>query len=118
MPCCWPRAWSWWAYPWTRSRAAAPRPRPRGPPVDMAAGQAAGAGKAAARQAVEADLAEVEAVLAELATLRDQAAKAKVPEAVLADVEGAATAVREGMREGEGRLEQGDLLAAQALAAE
>ncbi|HXB54596.1 MAG TPA: hypothetical protein VN461_07425 [Vicinamibacteria bacterium] len=83
-----------------------------------AAGQAAIAGKAAARQAVEADRAEVDAVLAELASLREQATKAKVPDAVLAEVEGAAAAVNEGMREAETRLQQGDLLAAQALAAE
>jgi hypothetical protein len=82
------------------------------------AGQAAVAGKAAARQAVDADRAEVDAVLAELAALREQAAKARVPEAVFADVEGAAAAVREGLREVESRREQGDLLAAQALAAE
>jgi hypothetical protein len=83
-----------------------------------AAGQAAVAGKLAARQAVGADRSEVDAVLAELASLRERAARAKVPEAVLAEVEGAAVAVREGMREVESRLEKGDLLAAQGLAAE
>jgi hypothetical protein len=83
-----------------------------------AAGQAAVAGKAAARQTVEADRAEVDAVLAELASLRGQAAKARVPEATFAEVEGAAAAVREGLKEVESRLEQGDLLAARALAAE
>jgi hypothetical protein len=83
-----------------------------------AAGQAAVAGKAAARQAVEADRSEAGGVLTELASLREQAARAKVPEAVFAEVDGAAAAVREGMREVESRLEQGDLLAAQGLAAE
>jgi hypothetical protein len=60
----------------------------------------------------------VDAVLAELASLRAQAAKARVPEATFAEVEGAAAAVREGLKEVESRLEQGDLLAARALAAE
>jgi hypothetical protein len=79
-----------------------------------AAGQAAVARKVATRQAVETNRSEVDAVLAELASLREQAARARVPEAVFAEVDGAAAAVREV----ESRLKQGDLLAAQGLAAE
>ena len=47
-----------------------------------------------------------------------QPVRAKVPEAVFAEVDGAVAAVREGMREVESRLKQGDLLAAQGLAAD
>jgi hypothetical protein len=83
-----------------------------------AASQAAVAVKAAARQTVDADLVEVEAALAEVQSLQEEATKAKVPETAFTQVTAAAASVGQGREGIQGLLQGGDLLAAERAAEE
>jgi hypothetical protein len=82
------------------------------------AASAAASAKLLARSAAEVAQAEAQAALDEVAAVKGDAAKLKVPESAFAEPEAKADAVRRGLAGIAATLEKGDLLAAQKDASE
>jgi hypothetical protein len=82
------------------------------------AASAAASAKLLAKSATEVAQAEAQAALDELAAVKEEAAKDRVPDSVFADLETKTQAVREKLAAIAPTLEKGDLLAAEKSAAE
>ncbi len=78
--------------------------------------QQAGAARTVARSNAELARAEVQAALDDVAAIREEATKGKIPEKIFEDLEPAAEAVRQGLDGVAKALENGELLEAQKLA--
>lgn len=80
------------------------------------AASAAASAKLLAKSAAEVAQAEIQAALDDATAVKEEAAQAKAPDSVFADLEPKLETVRQGLAAIAGTLEKGDLLAAQKAA--